>query len=152
MSNVPISDHIGNLDETAGFLSTDKLILYTRLPCTAPHSHLCAITMETIMKVLDARYARKGTCTAKAKDEVQPNPISAGAKNVNGRIYQRIKESKRVYNLGADEWYIIYAPEWLHVHCHEGLDCYGSEDSHYVIDGAGVTHYIPHGWLSVRWH
>jgi len=53
-----VEERIGNLKRTRGVLSTDKLVLYTKLPDLRDGSHLWTITVGDLLKALDERYAK----------------------------------------------------------------------------------------------
>lgn len=148
MSSVRIADWFRDLTRVKSLRTGDYLLL------DAGHPLLRKILMKDVLAQLDKRYVKKGVTStpaaefwAKAKLEVKP--IGIGAKNVDGKTYRRLNEAKRIYNLGGGEYATIYGAEWLHVKPHPGIDYFGSGDSHYLIDKAGVTHYIPYGWLTV---
>lgn len=54
-------------------------------------------------------------------------------------------EDWREYVFSDDFVYRIFDPRTLYVKQKPG------GDSHRVIDGKGVTHYIPTGWRVLRW-
>lgn len=50
-------------------------------------------------------------------------------------------EAFREYNFGKDGYVKILNPLKLHV----------SENGHRIFDAGGSSHYIPMGWISLRW-
>ncbi len=55
-------------------------------------------------------------------------------------------EMYREYDFGGGCIYRIEHPHWLHVKRQTE-----TQHSHRILDKAGVSHYIPSGWIGLRW-
>ncbi len=51
-------------------------------------------------------------------------------------------EMWREYDFGNDNIITINEPKWLYVSASGG---------HRIVDGAGLSHYIPKGWIHLFW-
>lgn len=66
---------------------------------------------------------------------------------VAGETFKSIADEEfREYQFEGGGVYRIKHPKWLHVKRQTA-----SLHSHRIIDADGVSHYIPSGWIGLRW-
>lgn len=64
-------------------------------------------------------------------------------RNTSGLAFVDVSsEDHRIYEFESGRTIRIEAPKWLHV---------AASGSHRLLDGSGVSHYIPSGWIWLRW-
>jgi hypothetical protein len=120
---------------------TERKIFYITLPYDDN-----AKAEEMIQKIRDKlREARVGTeMTTQAKlDELFAKDMTPGSPwNQSSNIFTDIStEDWREYSFSGNEKVRIERPTHLCV----------STSGHRILDEAGVSHYIPKGWIHLRW-